>query len=123
MHGLLPPADYTGANMPYSNAEDQRESWRRHYDRNKEQYLDRNAQRRAECKQYVRDAKQDKPCADCGVVYPHYVMDFDHRDPAQKVGTVSRLAHDGSIKKLQTEIEKCDLVCANCHRIRTHSEG
>jgi len=46
-------------------------------------------------------------------------MDFDHRDGATKIAEISNLAHSGSTKKLLVEIEKCDLVCSNCHRIRT----
>jgi hypothetical protein len=62
--------------------------------------------------------KKDKPCADCGVQYPPCVMDFDHvpeRGP--------KLFHLGqperNLKEVRAELAKCDLVCANCHRIRT----
>lgn len=65
--------------------------------------------------------KKDKPCADCGIVYPHYVMDFDHRNPEDKVANVSTLIRQKNMAKTLEEIAKCDLVCANCHRIRTHS--
>lgn len=58
------------------------------------------------------------PCADCGIVYPHYVMDFDHLDGAEKLHNVSNLMAS-SLEKLIEEIQKCDLVCANCHRART----
>ena len=60
---------------------------------------------------------KDVPCADCGVKYPPYVMDFDHRgDKVQGVaGMWSR-----SMEVLLAEIAKCDVVCANCHRERTH---
>lgn len=59
-----------------------------------------------------------KPCADCGVQYPHYVMDFDHRDPAIKLFTIGP-KKTCQIDRLLAEIAKCDLVCANCHRERT----
>lgn len=68
----------------------------------------------------IRDAK-NVPCADCGIKYPSYVMDFDHRDPSTKIACVSKLANSNSAKKLMLEIAKCDVVCANCHRIRTYS--
>lgn len=67
----------------------------------------------------VRKAK-DVPCMDCGVKYPYYVMDFDHRDPADKLFTVSAKARFKSLSCIQTELAKCDVVCANCHRERTH---
>lgn len=56
---------------------------------------------------------------DCGVTYPWYVMDFDHRDGESKTDIVSRIANVGAAKRLREEIAKCDLVCANCHRVRT----
>lgn len=62
-------------------------------------------------------AAKAAPCQDCGVEYPPYVMDFDHRDPSSKRANVSRLNHIAAVK---AEIAKCDLVCANCHRERTH---
>lgn len=67
---------------------------------------------------YVNKVK-DVPCADCGQKYPFYVMDFDHRDGSDKLGHVAHmLSH--SIKYLEKEIQKCDIVCSNCHRIRTY---
>lgn len=65
----------------------------------------------------VIKAAKDKPCKDCGMRYPHYVMDFDHVRGV-KVMNVSRL-RISSMAKLTNEIAKCDVVCSNCHRIRT----
>lgn len=65
-------------------------------------------------------ALKERPCMDCGGSFPSYVMDFDHRDPTEKVANIARLIVGGSWKRIQDEIAKCDLVCANCHRIRTH---
>lgn len=64
----------------------------------------------------IIETAKDVPCMDCGVEYPHYVMDFDHRNPEEKEVNVGAAR---SIKKTIIEIEKCDVVCANCHRIRT----
>lgn len=63
-------------------------------------------------------AAKNRPCMDCGIQYPPYVMDLDHRDPGQKLFTVAQI-RAGSSEKLLAEIAKCDVVCANCHRIRT----
>lgn len=68
-------------------------------------------------KEKIRDLK-DKPCMDCGIKYPHYVMDFDHVRGI-KLFDISQKT-DGAINKTLEEIDKCDLVCSNCHRIRTH---
>ena len=45
-------------------------------------------------------------------------MDFDHRDPDTKVKAVPRLIF-GSIDRMLAEAAKCDIVCANCHWLRT----
>lgn len=66
---------------------------------------------------YMRTAK-DKPCADCGQRYPFPCMEFDHVR-GKKLFNVASVCM--SIDKLAAEIAKCDVVCANCHRIRTYS--
>ena len=66
------------------------------------------------------DEVKSKPCMDCGGSFPPECMDFDHRDPKTKLFDVSRAAVSGSgLESVKEEIAKCDLVCANCHRIRT----
>jgi hypothetical protein len=59
------------------------------------------------------------PCCDCGHTFPLEAMDFDHLDPETKIDKVSSLVYRGSKPLLLAEIAKCELVCANCHRIRT----
>ena len=59
---------------------------------------------------------KDFPCMDCGIKYPPAVMEFHHRDPSTKVSTVSSMA----CSKMAEEAAKCDLTCANCHRMRHH---
>lgn len=65
----------------------------------------------------LRALKRD-PCMDCGGVFPPEALDFDHRPGEPKINSISQMK-DGSISKLTTELLKCDLVCSNCHRIRT----
>ena len=102
-----------------------REYLRKHYARNAGKYRTlaavRNESRRAAIRRIIRKAKH-QPCWDCGVSYPAYVMDFDHRDSSQKRFNIGRDALSGrcSEEALRAEIEKCEVVCANCHRMRTH---
>jgi hypothetical protein len=104
-----------------------RKYMRRHYARNAAKYRAsaavRNERRRAAIRRIIRDAK-DRPCSDCGVRYPVYVMDFDHREADRKRFNIGRDALSGpcSEEALKGEIEKCDVVCANCHRLRTHGQ-
>lgn len=105
--------------MAYKNPQDprNREAKLRHYHANKTQYLERQAAKTHKIRKWL-DEQKSVPCADCGQSYPSYVMDFDHRDPSIKLGGVRQLATYGW-KKVQAEIAKCDVVCANCHRERT----
>src|SRR5690349_12006022 len=73
--------------------------------------------RKARLRKYNRIKElKNKPCMDCGKFYPPYVMDFDHVRGEKKFD-LSRLSGKAVTLK---EITKCELVCANCHRIRTH---
>lgn len=63
----------------------------------------------------IKDAAKDVPCADCGIRYPYYVMDFDHVR-GEKYKAISKIS---CISRLVVEMPKCEVVCANCHRERT----
>ena len=89
-----------------------------HYKRNKRQYLDRNSRSYKTRREYTRQLK-NCPCADCGITYPYYVMDFDHREGEIKKYLLSQTERM-SINSIKREIAKCDVICANCHRERTH---
>src|SRR3972149_2776712 len=68
---------------------------------------------------YISNLK-NIPCSDCGNTFPSYVMDFDHREGQKKLANIAHMSvRNWSLTKIQSEIEKCDIVCANCHRIRT----
>jgi formate-dependent nitrite reductase cytochrome c552 subunit len=60
------------------------------------------------------------PCADCDGSFPTCAMDFDHVDPRAKLNSVSRMMGKGSLELMLAEAAKCDIVCANCHRLRTY---
>ena len=103
--------------------EKQRAAKRRYYDRNRAVYFERNKRKRDTLRQIVREAK-GKPCADCGGEFPYYVMDLDHRGDSGKVIEVAQIvALNWGRDRLSAEIEKCDVVCSNCHRVRTHERG
>jgi hypothetical protein len=51
------------------------------------------------------------------------VLQFHHRDRTQKRADISRLVHDDySLKTIKTEIDKCDVLCANHHQMVTAEE-
>mgnify|MGYP002370350056 CR=1 FL=1 len=107
--------------MPYKDPEEQRACARRHYAKHRKAYLQRNVDRKHEARTYIAELKSTTPCADCGEKYPSYVMDFDHLDGSTKDGDVATLAGNGhTLARIKREIEKCEIVCSNCHRERTH---
>lgn len=95
---------------------------REHYRRNRPSYLRRAASRRKitreQCRQEVFDYLITHPCVDCGEKDP-IVLEFDHRDPSKKRGSISRLITQVTWSTLELEIAQCDVRCANCHRRRT----
>lgn len=94
---------------------------RRYYEKNKELVKERNKANKIRNREYIRNIKENTPCADCGNKFPAVCMDFDHIGD-DKRDNVATLALNGvSIATLDAEIAKCELVCANCHRIRTVS--
>lgn len=103
--------------MAYRSIEDSRAAIRKHYYLNKEKYLLKNKLRREKMRQYVHELKAKSPCADCKKVYPYYVMDFDHLSSKESI--ISRLVNSGNRSALENELAKCEIVCSNCHRIRT----
>ena len=60
-------------------------------------------------------------CKQCGYDKHPRALDFHHRDRSQKLFAVSSFKCVG-LKRVLAEIEKCDVLCANCHRIHTHNE-
>lgn len=55
---------------------------------------------------------------DCGIRDP-IVLTHDHRDPQDKYKKISEMITNNSWERIEQEIAKCDVVCANCHAIRT----
>lgn len=68
---------------------------------------------------WLRSLKEGKSCADCGKVFPYQVMQWDHRPGEDKRGDISSAHWSWTRAEVLAEIAKCDLVCVNCHTIRT----
>lgn len=98
-----------------NNPERVREHNRRYYELHKEKWELKNAERQA-----LIDNLKSKPCADCGIQYPPYVMDFDHLPQYEKSFSIGALARSRSLEAITEEATKCEVVCSNCHRERTH---
>jgi 5-methylcytosine-specific restriction endonuclease McrA len=93
---------------------------RQWYEQNRDRQLESSRRRGRRQRQITRDIlrrAKDRPCLDCGERFPPEAMDFDHVK-GTKVRVVSQLVNF-PVVRLLAEIEKCELVCANCHRIRS----
>lgn len=107
--------------MPYKDPEKRKEAQRayqkKYYEENSQYYKDKASAKKQLIKQVVREAKS-VPCTDCNVQYPYYVMQFDHIN-GDKIANISQMYKTGSLSKVRAEIEKCEVVCSNCHAERT----
>lgn len=68
--------------------------------------------------QWLRSLKNG-PCADCGGVFPPESMEWDHLPGSIKLGEISTTLRARQAAIVLAEIAKCELVCANCHAVRT----
>jgi len=73
--------------------------------------------------EFIRSLKNGKSCVDCQEQHPYWRLYFDHRENKSiNISLISSRKH-WCDKRILQEIAKCDLVCANCHRLRTISKG
>lgn len=110
--------------MPRKNKEEmkayQAEYIKKHYQENKQYYIQKAREARVRRSAYVR-GKKEVPCFDCKMRYPFYVMDFDHKPEFKKEHQMNNIINGASYATIDKEIAKCDVVCSNCHRFRTFS--
>ena len=98
--------------MPYKNEEKQKASQKKYYLENKAKYVEERKIRRRRNKEYVESLKTQ--CSSCGLD-DKMCLDFHHLD--SKFKNVSQLVNDATtLEKIKCEIDKCDVLCANCHK-------
>jgi len=99
---------------------------RKYYHDNKERQLPLAMKRTRKARLLKRkhvDSLKKVPCYDCGIKHPPIVMDFDHREPNDKIVEVAKaVVANWSLDRILDEVEKCDIVCSNCHRLRTYKD-
>jgi hypothetical protein len=96
---------------------------KKHYERNKTYYIEkartRNLAIRQETQNRLLSYLSTHPCVDCGENDP-VVLDFDHIDETKKLANIGDMMRQRcSWGKIELEIKKCVVRCANCHRRRT----
>jgi hypothetical protein len=92
----------------------------RYYKEHPEYFVEARKKRHRIASTLVSEARS-QPCTDCGQSYPPCVMEFDHvrGTKAFNIGG----AYGLGAEMLKKEITKCDVVCANCHCVRTFNSG
>lgn len=95
----------------------------KHYRANKEYYYEKKDRRLKKIKEWYVGMKSTLVCSKCGENHPS-CMEFHHLDPAEKDLHVSHGAlHGWGIERIKREIEKCVVLCSNCHRKLHWEEG
>lgn len=92
------------------------------YNKNKKTTLDRNKRNKKKSRVWYNEFKSNLKCNRCPENHPA-CLEFHHVDPTKKEFTISILIGTTySIKKIIKEIEKCEILCANCHRKHHYEE-
>lgn len=104
--------------MAVSNVDRQRKWYGKHSKKKMKQVADRYKITR----DWIRDYKSRVSCERCG--YSNFrALDFHHKNPSEKDITIGAAgSNHWSIKRILKEIEKCEVLCSNCHRIEHYRE-
>ncbi len=93
-----------------------KKSYNSNLTQNRKAGLESKNKARGRNRQFIRDYLVGKACIDCGENDP-VVLEFDHFE--NKKENLSILIQNSSIAKIEAEIKKCNIRCANCHRRKT----
>ena len=86
------------------------------YAKNRERLRQEAVNRKNTKKQWLADLKTHLKCVQCNFSHPAALV-FHHRNPAKKRGNISEIVFAWKTERILAEIAKCDVLCANCHRV------
>ena len=105
--------------MPYKDKEKRKEKNReyqkKHYSENKEYYIKKAKESKSKVREQYDDYKKNLKCEICGENHPA-TLDFHHKEPNEKKIIISESIFRWSWNSIKREIDKCSVLCANCHR-------
>lgn len=71
----------------------------------------------------INSIKEKTPCKDCGNCFPSCCIEFDHIGPNKHAEIGKMVSRGRPWDEVLNEMSKCEIVCSNCHRIRTKNRG
>jgi len=92
-----------------------------HYQKNKIKYLEKSKSYEKNNRKYMYDYLKNHPCEECGETRIA-ALQFDHIEIKNKSFTIGHYGRKTGIVKLKEEIEKCRILCANCHAVHTSEQ-
>jgi len=95
---------------------------RKYYENNKEKHKALAKANRAVGKARWSLFKGSLKCSKCGFSHTA-ALDFHHTDPSEKENLVSKLVSNGCYAAAMEEVQKCIVLCANCHRVHHYEEN
>jgi len=105
--------------MPYKDLEKRRECRRKWYKNNQDSEKAHVYRRKRKIKNWYKELKRNLKCETCGESHPA-TLDFHHKNSKEKESQIPYLVRGGySIERIKKEVNKCKILCANCHR-KTH---
>jgi transcription elongation factor Elf1 len=102
--------------VPYKDIERQKEYQHNHYLKNKPKRMQGQKDKRGKAKKWLAEYKKSLACLVCGED-EGVCLDFHHLDETKKSFTISTaVGRTASIDDVLQELEKCVVLCSNCHR-------
>jgi hypothetical protein len=100
--------------IPFKDYQEKLAYARELYKKNRKKIIKEVYQRKLKNKKWLEDYKKTLKCSLCGENHPG-AIDFHHKQ--KKEFSIPWIVHNGySIENIKKELEKCEVLCANCHR-------
>lgn len=111
--------------MPLKDKEKNREYHQKYhkdwYEKNKTERRKQIIAHKEQSRLWVKNYKQGKGCSKCGESHPA-TLDFHHTNGTKEANVTTAYVRGWSIDRIKKEIDKCIILCSNCHRKHHYSD-
>jgi len=108
--------------MPYKDPEKRREYRRKWYSKNKKSEKEHIVRRKKEIRKWFLEFRSKLKCTKCGENHPA-TLDFHHKKGIKENNITYMVYYGYSIERIKKEMEKCVVLCSNCHRKEHHKKS